>query len=507
MNQKTLSFLIIFVLCLAVASCYFETTDDGLSDELSEYFYTRTETGDDERFPFLGFDLSSGRITASDDHHIFRSINKPFEKIALTTFNKYKKYAEHHRNIVETSLDKSSFVHKRYITTYPFEWTSGMIKDAFLFNLKLALDLKKYGLLLIDPAPNNTVFDYTRPVFVDFGGILADDFSPKYVNRITNEEWKRYILDIEEREPEIFQKFAKAFVLLSYGKYDLARKMLMNRHRMYILGKNVEDNADIVQSVKTHKLKTHTLSDDLYRSLIKKVEAISVSASPHQFNYNYYKNKNENFDFKDRKNWKQKQNSIYEILNRYKPETVIDIGCNTGWFSILAERTGARVISIDSDEAVVDYLYQYSKEHNLNILPLKINFENLDKKYYVKIGSDCEFSETCKNVALYAAPILRLKSDMTFCLALVHHLVLHFGMSAEKVMNILARITRKVLVLEVPSLDQVILSNLSYYRYARDIKKENYGVECFINEGKKYFKKFRIYPSTPESRTIIVFEK
>lgn len=502
MNQKALSFLIIFVICLAVASCYVETTNDGLSDELSEYFEAKTEMGDDEKFPLLGFDLSAGRIIAYDNHHVIRSINRPFEGIALATFDKYKKYAEYHKNIVETSLDKSFFVHKRYITTYPFEWTANMIKDAFLFNLELALDLKKYGLLLIDPAPNNTIFDYTKPVFVDFGGIIADDFSPNNIHQITNEKWKQYILDIKEREPEIFQKFAKAFVLLSHGEYNLARQMLMNRHRMYILGKNVEDNENIVQSVKTE-----ALSDELYRSLIKKVKSISVTTPPQQLNYNYYRNKNENFDFKDHKNWKQKQNTIHEILNKYKPETVLDIGCNTGWFSILAEQMGAKVISVDSDEAVVDYLYLYSKGHDLNILPLKINFEDLDKKYYVKIGRGCEFFETCKNVELYAAPILRLKSDMTFCLALVHHLVLHSGISAKKVMNILARCTRKVLVLEVPSLDHVILSNLSYYRYAKDIKKEDYGVDCFISEGKKYFKKNSIYPSNPESRTIIVFEK
>ncbi|MBO6055419.1 MAG: class I SAM-dependent methyltransferase, partial [Alphaproteobacteria bacterium] len=197
-----------------------------------------------------------------------------------------------------------------------------------------------------------------------------------------------------------------------------------------------------------------------------------------------------------RTNWRPKQNSIYEILKKYKPTTVVDIGCNTGWFSILAEHLGAKVISIDADEACVDDLY--SKEHKLNILPLKINFEDLDKKYF------------CKPIKkeFYSAPILRLKSELTLCLALVHHLVLAYGMSIEKVMNILARITNKVLVVEIPNLqDPLIRGNLPYYRYAEDATSDRYSVDRFIEEGWKYFKKIEIYQSHPRTRKIIVFEK
>ena len=191
-------------------------------------------------------------------------------------------------------------------------------------------------------------------------------------------------------------------------------------------------------------------------------------------------------------------------MKKYKPETVIDIGCNTGWFSILAEHLGSKVISIDTNETVVDNLYLYSKKHKLNILPLKIAFKNLDKKYFYK---KYPFPNR-KRKELYSAPILRLKSDLTLCLALVHHLVLASGISVDKVMNILARITKKVLVIEVPNLqDNLIQRDLSYYRYIKNATSEQYSEDKFIKEGRKYFKKVTIYPSHPETRKIIVFEK
>jgi hypothetical protein len=153
-------------------------------------------------------------------------------------------------------------------------------------------------------------------------------------------------------------------------------------------------------------------------------------------------------------------------------------------------------------------LYLYSKEHKLNILPLKIAFEDLDKKYIYKKYPFINRKESFNNKELYAAPILRLKSEMTLCLALVHHLILAYGMSIEKVMNILARITNKTLVLEIPDLqDSLIRGHPSYYRYAKNATSNLYSDDRFIKEGQKYFKKIDIYPSHPKTRKIIVFEK
>ncbi len=88
----------------------------------------------------------------------------------------------------------------------------------------------------------------------------------------------------------------------------------------------------------------------------------------------------------------------------------------------------------------------------------------------------------------------------------MHDLVLAKGLSVEKVMNILARITNKVLVVEVPSVqDDYVRNTPNYYRYAKGITPDRYSLDKFIKEGQKYFENVSIYPSHPDTRTIIVF--
>ena len=49
------------------------------------------------------------------------------------------------------------------------------------------------------------------------------------------------------------------------------------------------------------------------------------------------------------------------------------MGCNTGYFSLLAARNGARVVAIDSDSAVVGATWRQALKEDLDILPLVVN--------------------------------------------------------------------------------------------------------------------------------------
>ena len=512
--KKTKKDNVIATLCICcsvlavVCCCYSDEKQPVDYLGFSQYFDIQTENEDKSLYSTLGFDPRGEALLT--ENYVVRTTIDSYLEVAKRTFEKYKMFAKENSDIVETKMEGSKFIHKRYITTYPHEWTPNMVKDAILFDLNLSLKLRKYGLLLVDFALRNNVFNYTQPIYVDFHGIVTDELFNDIGNKKKSDNGN--FQNIDKSSQEIIDSFLfvrppnflalssisviKAFIHLAHRQYESARKMLMIPHvNSHIATEKVNDNWGLLKELNSKKTSTQ-----IYESLLKLMKPILIihDFSKNQHLLNYYKNKYESFDFDDRTNWRPKQNSIYEILNKYKPTTVVDIGCNTGWFSILAEHLGAKVISIDADEACVDNLYLYSKEHKLNILPLKINFEDLDKKYF------------CKPIKkeFYSAPILRLKSELTLCLALVHHLVLAYGMSIEKVMNILARITNKVLVVEIPNLqDPLIRENLPYYRYAEDATSDRYSVDRFIEEGWKYFKKIEIYQSHPRTRKIIVFEK
>src|SRR5262249_39629335 len=68
-----------------------------------------------------------------------------------------------------------------------------------------------------------------------------------------------------------------------------------------------------------------------------------------------------------------KQRFVQEALAAHKPRTVLDVGCNTGHFSAMAAREGARVVALDYDPVVLGQVWRDARKAQLNILPLMVN--------------------------------------------------------------------------------------------------------------------------------------
>lgn len=84
---------------------------------------------------------------------------------------------------------------------------------------------------------------------------------------------------------------------------------------------------------------------------------------------------------------------ISAILNNYNVvnKTVLDLGCNIGWFSFAVNKFGAKTTSIDYDTDAIKFAKKMQKEHNIK------NIEFLNKEINVKelkkIGKiDCTFA-------------------------------------------------------------------------------------------------------------------
>ncbi|NJM53424.1 MAG: DUF1698 domain-containing protein [Blastocatellia bacterium] len=69
----------------------------------------------------------------------------------------------------------------------------------------------------------------------------------------------------------------------------------------------------------------------------------------------------------------QKDNFVRKYLTELKPKWILDVGCNTGYFSKIAAQTGASVVSIDQDATVVSKVWQMANTENLDILPLVVD--------------------------------------------------------------------------------------------------------------------------------------
>ncbi len=459
---------------------------------------------------------------------IQRRINSEHFNETMKIYNYYKEYNLERYNIVKTEVDQHNkcLKHEKHIISYPYEWTANMFKDAALFHLNLFLNLDKYGLTFKDALPNNIVFDFYKPVFVDFFSILFKD-------KLEKEDWLDFGNYLDPRFAVFDKMFLPYFliplIIMIRKDYSSARKMLseracncnrrapswldllltpktfLSRFRGYVT------SIKFVNNVNVHRFLYSKRGDgfiDFCRYLADLIDKTDVTP-PRSSYVSYYEDKKENFLIDKQSEWKDKQKNIHHFISKTRPKRVLDLGANTGWFSILAESHGAEVIATDIDESSIDSLYLYSKNNKFKILPLRMSFDDLTKEIYGIMDNDPVYQDRdFKSNPLFISAVERLKSDMVLALGLAHHLTLGEGKEIDEVFKILSRLADKTLVLEFVDLkDNLIQGEPSFFKNLNKYTTDTYNLEIFINSGKKFFKDIDILNSHPDNRKLLVFNK
>ena len=246
----------------------------------------------------------------------------------------------------------------------------------------------------------------------------------------------------------------------------------------------------------------------LIQGLIRQVRAIDVTPSISAYS-SYYDEKKEALSLADPSSFLPKQKTVYEILRAKAPRSVLDIGANTGWFSVLSANLGASVIALEEDESCVDILYRVAKTQNLRILPLKASFGDLTVEIHGAKALEPEYRDRgVGENALYRAGVKRLGADLVLVLGLVHHLVLGEGNSLDAVFDVLQRLARKTLVLEFVALDdEKILGDPGFFPNLRKFDASTYNLDMVLQAGRRHFSSVQRCASHPATRTILVFDK
>ncbi|MBX9830415.1 class I SAM-dependent methyltransferase [Candidatus Babeliales bacterium] len=446
-------------------------------------------------------------------HHVLRKIDSAYWPEAQSLLQQYQQHNLEKIGIVKTQqADDAGFLsHEKQIISYSSEWAASAFNDAVLFHLQLFLDLDAYGLTLKDALPENILFDGTKPIFVDFLSIIKKENRAK-------EAWYKEI------DPQgkgfnyvIFEKMFLPhmlfpLVVMSRKDYKRARELLW--HNACNRGNPATTWYDVVgMQGSFSKVQTVLQTARLYYSVARAerksfkeccqdVLALvqELDVAPRDGSYAaYYESKKENFSFEDQTEWKEKQKGVYNVLQSHKPHSVLDLGANTGWFSILAAKFGAKVIATDIDESCVDFLYRYAKGEGLNILSLFLSFQDLSR---------FAFGSGSHDTPLFLPAHDRLQSDVVLCLGLVHHLVLGMNENLEEVMRVLGLLTKKALVFEFVDLnDQLIKEEPGFFSNLSQHSQKTYSLERVLEIGKKFFTRATFLPSHPETRQLIVFEK
>jgi SAM-dependent methyltransferase len=219
----------------------------------------------------------------------------------------------------------------------------------------------------------------------------------------------------------------------------------------------------------------------------------SLDVTPPISDYSsYYDEKKEAHSLADPASFLPKQKAVHGILAEKQPRSVLDLGANTGWYSVLAASLGASVIALEEDESCVDILYGRAKRQGLAILALKGSFADLTAEIH----------------PMYRAGAERLGADLVLVLGLVHHLVLGEGRSIEDVFDVLAKLATKTLVLEFVSLDdEKVRESPDFFPNLRKQSPVTYNLEKILEAGRRHFRSAEVRASNPATRTILVFDK
>lgn len=351
------------------------------------------------------------------------------------------------RRIYEKSPGASLVEHERVeFPSFPYEWPAEMLHAAAALTLEFAEQLLDEGLGLKDASPYNVLFQGPNPVFID---LLS--FEPRQANDPT---WLP------------LAQFVRTFLLplLVNKEFGLSISQLLTTHRDGIEPEEVFSLLNTLQKLspkflslvsmpvwlakgsekKTSIYRKHTVADpakatfilrQVLRNARRQLARVAPKSDRTSTWSNYMQHNNYTEDY-----FPLKQAFVKEVIEKYQPGKVLDVGCNTGHFSALAARCGSSVVAIDYDPVVVGQVWNCARAESLDILPLVVNLARPTPATGWR-NSECpSFLDRARG-----------SFDGVLMLGVIHHLLVSERIPLDEIMSLAADLTDDLLVIEFVS--------------------------------------------------------
>jgi len=376
--------------------------------------------------------------------------------------------------------------------TFPAEWAPSMLKDAAELTLNLLHDLNERDMSLQDAHPWNILYDGSSPVLVDFTSIVP---APEHILWAAHSQYVSHFRNPLILHDRKLHAAAMAGLLNPIRGVDgtLVLEALGNWPALRAPGIAIPGVLDsFIQKRPALKAKIREMAAnvqvtrDQRRSFIrreqKKLSALLKQTTAPDVWSGYYSEIPPTVDKS------KKVEAIGELLQRIKPGTVVDVGCNTGVFSLQAAELGARVVSLDYSVPCIESLYIHSRDNGLPVTPLVVD-----------LAAPTPAHGFLNNQ--YPALFDRIEGECVFCLGLMHHLHLALRQSFENIGTALARLSSKYCIFEYVD---VADDNIDLIGSRQDV---SYTLESALEAFSPHFQVEQVIESDRPTRQLVLLRK
>jgi len=386
-----------------------------------------------------------------------------------------------HRDIQEGIIEAE----KIPFVSYPYEWCFSQLKAGALLTLKIQKIAMDHGMSLKDSSAYNVQFVGTRPVFID---TLSFEKYEEGGAWVAYRQFCRHFLAPLALMALVDGRLGRLSAIYLDGiPLDLASRLLPMKSKLnFGTLSHVHLNAKS-QKMKMKGGKKYKMSGRLLTNLLTSLETtvmnLEVGKNESEWG-DYYKKTNYS-----KKAFANKKSLVKKFLAKIESKTVVDLGANTGEFSVVGAEMGAYVLSTDYDWLAVEKNYN-RWEGNEKLLPLTIDITNPSPAIGWANEERKSFGE-------------RTRADVVLALALIHHLAISNNLPFEKIAELMVKMARFLIIEFVPKTDSKVKILLSQ----REDIFDDYKQEEFERVFGKYFEIKESYLVAGSKRKIYLMKK
>jgi len=329
--------------------------------------------------------------------------------------------------------------------SYPHEWPAELLFAAADLTLELAERLLTDRLGLKDATPFNVLFRGAEPVFIDvlsfeerhagdpiwlpYGQFVRTFITPlllhKYFGLFPN---MFFLARREGLEPEDVYKLCGP-----------VRRLLPPFLTLVSIPKwlGVTSYAARTDTYVKKKFTEPERATYILRYLFKRLRRLLMRLAPVAGQRSSWTGYMADMTHYTTDQFAAKQSFVECALREFQPRSVLDVGCNSGMFSVLAAKCGARVVAIDSDPVVLGDLARAAWKDRLDILPLVVDLTRPTPAIGWQNAECPGFLERARGAF-----------DAVFMLAVVHHMLVSERIPLEEIVDLTADLARDIVILE-----------------------------------------------------------